>query len=111
MDDGRSGDLVGEDAAARRDVAMTQSPQRPPDPSTLSFESLKEFGASNRAGSNAASATPPTGPSGRGASVPALAGAVVTTIEGLSRDGAALALAEVMSALLGHHQNADEHTG
>ena len=67
---------------------MTQPPQMPSDLSTLSFEALKDLGAVFRSQLGAAS-------------VPGHSGVVVTTIEGLSRSGAALALAEVMSALLG----------
>ncbi len=77
---------------------VTQLPQMPSDLSTLSFEALKDLGAVIRIRLGAAS-------------VPGNSGVLETTINGLSRSGAALALAEVMSALLGQHQNADEHTG
>ena len=71
--------------------AVTLPPQMPSDISTLSFEALKDLGAVFRAQLGAAS-------------VPGHSGVVVTTIEGLSRSGAALALEDVMSALLGHER-------
>ncbi len=68
--------------------AVTQLPQMPSDLSTLSFEALKDLGAVIRAQLGAVS-------------VPCHSGVLETTINGLSRSEAALALAEVMSGLLG----------
>ncbi len=65
---------------------MTQPPQMPSDLSMLSFEALRDLGAAIRAQLAAAS-------------VPGHLGVGVTTIKGLSRSGAALALAKVMSDL------------